>query len=232
MYVACCSAVSTTKSFRWVGVEVQTIHFCQYPAISFYIGVLVMPSCFSSSFKRPNNQHGCRLCNPLRLQESHLHRLHHGQQWRHVMVLPGQGIRWQLGKLRYQHMPYGFRNGYVRGNGYPSETHLTLKSREISFFIHNIRFQLSTEIVLKFCTEHGNIISVFCGKFQSSCITEEYVMGKRDIRKFGFDMSFGRIPYIAQLWRSLGVNPGSLFTKRTDVLPQDLLKSRSCEIRV
>ena len=43
-------------------------------------------------------------------------------------------------------------------NGYPSETHLTLKSCEISF-IHNIR--LNRSIVSRFCSEHGSDALIF-----------------------------------------------------------------------
>ena len=42
--------------------------------------------------------------------------------------------------------------------GYPSETHLKLKSREISF-THNSF--ISIPIILKFCTEHGSITANF-----------------------------------------------------------------------
>ena len=48
--------------------------------------------------------------------------------------------------------------------GYPSEAHLKLKSREISF-IHNIN--LSCLIILKFYTEHGSITAVLCAKCQN-----------------------------------------------------------------
>ena len=36
---------------------------------------------------------------------------------------------------------------------------------------------------------------------------------------------------IVGVWWRLNAKPGPLFTKRTDVLSQDLVKSRSCEIR-
>ena len=79
--------------------------------------------------------------------------------------------------------------------GYPSETHLKLKSRENSF-VHNIRF--NCPIGLKFCTDHDSAIVVLCIKFQSDQSTEALVMGKREFASFEFKMNFGRISYIAQ----------------------------------
>ena len=52
-------------------------------------------------------------------------------------------------------------NGFW-GIRYPSETHLKLKSHEISFARNIFRSYL---IVLKFCIEHGNDIAVLCAKF-------------------------------------------------------------------
>ena len=54
--------------------------------------------------------------------------------------------------------------------GYPSETHIKLKSRENSF-AHNIRFSCS--IVLKLCTEHGSVTAVLYVKFQNDWITNK-----------------------------------------------------------
>ena len=53
--------------------------------------------------------------------------------------------------------------------GYPSETHLELKSHEISL-VHNIRFNYLID--LKFCTEHGSDTAVLCAKLQSDRSTE------------------------------------------------------------
>ena len=79
--------------------------------------------------------------------------------------------------------------------GYPSESPLKLKSREI-LFVHNIRF--NNPIVLKFCTEHGSITSVFCSKFQNDWTPAIDVMDERNFARFGFNMTFGGISYIAQ----------------------------------
>ena len=91
--------------------------------------------------------------------------------------------------------------------GYPSETHLTLKSREISF-VHNIRF--SCPIVLKFCTEYGSITDVFRAKFQNDWIRNQYTPfrtsfergynneSRRDFTRVGFKMGFRRTSYITQ----------------------------------
>ena len=54
--------------------------------------------------------------------------------------------------------------GVLCNIGYPPETHLKTKSREISF-AHNFRF--NCPIVLKFCTEHGSDTAVPCAKFQN-----------------------------------------------------------------
>ena len=73
----------------------------------------------------------------------------------------------------------------------PSETHLKLKSHEISF-VHIISF--NCPISLKFCTEHGSDTAVLCAKFQLA-----WVFGKRGFARFEFKMSFGRISYIAPI---------------------------------
>ena len=66
--------------------------------------------------------------------------------------------------------------------GYPSEIHLKLKSREISF-AHNSCFSWS--IALKFYTEHGSNTAVLCAKFQTEWTD---VMDERDIAIFEFKM--------------------------------------------
>ena len=53
--------------------------------------------------------------------------------------------------------------------GYPSEIHLKLKSREISY-VHHIRF--NSPIALKFCTENAFVIPETCAKFQNDWWTE------------------------------------------------------------
>ena len=89
-------------------------------------------------------------------------------------------------------------SGVLCNTGYPSETHLKLKSCENSF-VHNIR--LSCLNVLKFCKGHGSITAVLCAKFQNDWITHKWVMGEQNFTRFEFKMSFGRISYNAQhLW--------------------------------
>ena len=61
------------------------------------------------------------------------------------------------------------------------ETHLKLKSREISF-VHNTRF--NNPIVLKFGTDHGWITAVLCAKFQNDWTTEAKVMDERGFARF------------------------------------------------
>ena len=85
--------------------------------------------------------------------------------------------------------------GVLCNIGYPSETRLKRKSREISF-VHDIRF--NCPIGLKFCIEHGSDTAVLCAKFQSDQSIEAWVMDKRDFTRFEFKMNFGRISYIAQ----------------------------------
>ena len=65
--------------------------------------------------------------------------------------------------------------------GYPSETHIKLKSREISFVL-NIR--LDKQIVLIFCTEHGSIIAVLCAKFQYDWKTDKCLWTNEVLRDF------------------------------------------------
>ena len=76
--------------------------------------------------------------------------------------------------------------------GYLSETHLKLKARHVSF-LQNIRF--SCPIVLKFCTQHG---SIYCrALYKISKRLGNWKMNYGQTR-FGFEMRFGRISYIAQ----------------------------------
>ena len=79
--------------------------------------------------------------------------------------------------------------GVLCNKGYPSETHLKLESREISF-IHNL--VISYPIILKFYTELDNDSAVLCEKFQKDWATETGVMDDRDLARFEFKMSFGR----------------------------------------
>ena len=70
-------------------------------------------------------------------------------------------------------------HGLLCNIGYPSETHLKLNSRKISF-IHNIR--LNNPIGLKSCTKNISITAVFCVKFQNDWMTEIDNMDERDLR--------------------------------------------------
>ena len=83
--------------------------------------------------------------------------------------------------------------GVLCNMGYPSETHLKPKSREISF-AHNLL--CGYPIVITFCTEHGSDTAVLCAKFQNDWTTETDVMNEWDFARFGSKGSFGQIFYI------------------------------------
>ena len=102
-------------------------------------------------------------------------------------------IGWSF-KISIKHIDGGPIQQVLCNIGYPSETHLELKSHEISL-VHNIRFKCLID--LKFCTGHGSDTAVLCAKFQGDGSTEAFVMGKRDFARFEFKMNFGRISYIA-----------------------------------
>ena len=51
-------------------------------------------------------------------------------------------------------------------------------------------------IILKFCTEHGNVIAQLCEKFQFNLMTEIDIMNKWDFITFEIDMRFSWISYI------------------------------------
>ena len=97
---------------------------------------------------------------------------------------------WCPDNTRSTHLPAGV----LRSIGYLSETHLKLKSREISF-VHNIC--LKNPIVLDFCTQHGSITVVLCVKFQNDWTNATNVMDERDFARFEFEMSFDWISHIA-----------------------------------
>ena len=116
-----------------------------------------------------------------------------GQQWAppayyHLTPIVSKGKHWK----RHSHLP---SPGALCNIRYPSEIHLKLKSREISF-AHNSC--LSWLIALKFCTEYGCITAVLCAKFQIDWTIETDVMDERNFARFELKMSFGRISYIAQ----------------------------------
>ena len=78
---------------------------------------------------------------------------------------------------------------------YPSENHLQLISRKISF-AHNI--QVNILIVLQFCIENCSITAVLCTKFQNVWTIETDVMDERVFARFEFMVSFGSGSYIVQ----------------------------------
>ena len=88
--------------------------------------------------------------------------------------------------------------GYCRlcSIGYPPETHLKPKSREISFASKS---SPSYRIILQICTKHRNCIAVSCAKFQIDRITDTNVTDEGDFTRSKFKMSFGLIFYIAQM---------------------------------
>ena len=83
---------------------------------------------------------------------------------------------------------------------YPIETHLKLKSREISF-AHNL--YNSCRNVLIFGTEHGSNTAVLSAKFQNDLMSDIGIMEGRDLTRFGFKVSFGRISYFNNPQRSV-----------------------------
>ena len=80
-------------------------------------------------------------------------------------------------------------SGRVCNIGYPSETHLKLKSCKI-LFVHNIHF--NNPIILQFCT------ILLSAKLQNDWTTKTDVMDKWDFVRFKFKMTLGWIPYITQ----------------------------------
>ena len=76
---------------------------------------------------------------------------------------------------------------YLMEIGYPSKTHLKLKSCKI-LFIHNTYFNCT--IVLKFYTEYGSIIATHSAKFLNDWANRKLIIGKQDFAKFVFKMGF------------------------------------------
>ena len=82
--------------------------------------------------------------------------------------------------------------------GYHTETHLKLKSREISV-AHNLF--LSSQVDLEFCAEYGGDTVVSYGNCQNDWASEIDVLNKRYFTRFELRMSFGRIFCIAAILR-------------------------------
>ena len=70
---------------------------------------------------------------------------------------------------------------------HPSENYFKLKSIEISFAYNVI---LHCQIVLQFCTEHGSMAAVLCGKFLNDLTTGMDVMDGGDFAWFQFEIIF------------------------------------------
>ena len=90
--------------------------------------------------------------------------------------------------------------GLSNVGGYPSETHLKLKTRNISL-VHNIPFGL--HMFLIFCRDHVSITAVQCTTIQNGWVNMKKAMGKRDLAWFEFKIRFWHISYVAQgpwLW--------------------------------
>ena len=51
---------------------------------------------------------------------------------------------------------------------------------------------------MEHCKEHGGDTVVLCAKFENDWTTEKDLMDERDLARFKFKVSFGRIFYIAQ----------------------------------
>ena len=83
----------------------------------------------------------------------------------------------------------------TRPTGALCNTHLKLKSREVSF-AHN--WFRNYPIILEFCTERGCDAVVLCAKFQNDWTTKRDAMDKRDFARLEFKMRFGRLSYIEQ----------------------------------
>ena len=85
-------------------------------------------------------------------------------------------------------------------------------------FVQSIHF--SCQIVSRLSTKQGSETFVLCTTFQHDLIIQQYIMCKQDFVRF--EVSDGR-----PRWQQ---HSGALFTKCTDDLPKDLVKTRSHEI--
>ena len=66
---------------------------------------------------------------------------------------------------------------------YPSDTHVKLKSREISF-VHSMRF--CCPIVLKSPIKHDSVIAMHCAIFQNDWVNKKYSLCRRNLARFEF----------------------------------------------
>ena len=84
---------------------------------------------------------------------------------------------------------YSSQPGALGNIGYPSEMHLKLKSREVSF-VHS--WFCNCQIVLTFCTKYDSSTLILC-KFQNDWTIARDFMDKRGFARFEFNMCFGPI---------------------------------------
>ena len=85
-----------------------------------------------------------------------------------VILMRNRYVRFVTGILKYYHFVRRSQNLGLCNIGYPSETHLQIKSREI-WFVHDIH--ISSLITSDFCTEHGGITAMLCAKFRNDWVT-------------------------------------------------------------
>ena len=78
-----------------------------------------------------------------------------------------------------------------------------LKYREFSFAYNLL---LNNQIVLKMYTKHSSIIVVLFANFQSNLAVELDILDERDFARCDFNVSFGRISYIATTTGALLIN--------------------------
>ena len=84
---------------------------------------------------------------------------------------------------------------FGRNIGYPPETHIIIWSREI-LSTYDL---LLSQIVLKFCTEHGSITAVLCANFQNDLTNGMDVLDEGVSVRFPFNIRFGQIYFIATI---------------------------------
>ena len=93
-------------------------------------------------------------------------------------------LTWMFLKNEFSQNLSGFQTNILKAccnMRYSSETKLISPQ---TFFVHN--FHSVCSIVLKFCTEHSNMINVLCANFKIVCATEK----KWQINKILWDLIF------------------------------------------
>ena len=106
----------------------------------------------------------------------------------HISIEGNEFVKWLHDRLSPHHLlstisPAGLHGrhksqlpGSLCNIGYPSETHLKLKSRHVSFADILLR---SCLIVVNFCIEHGSDTAVLCARSQNDYATETDITQKR-----------------------------------------------------